>query len=159
MLIDFSQDDFTAATAAPEVLAGLCASQLPSGEIVYALPEQDGKGEKKRGRVRDWPKRAREMAEVYSLGRTVNILCNGVSMTELYMRLYEDAGYEYRTEWVGRIGGREGRWIRRIVEGCCAEDPRERLGFEELEKMCEELESGGICGLRMGWRGRGCVIS
>ena len=142
MLIDFSQDDYTAATAAPEV-AGRWSVVEAGGRCVYTPPEKTERWTSNIGtatKMRDWPKEAREKAEVYAMGRTIAIVASGVGMTELYMRLFEDGGYEYRTDAGEGGGGRAGAFVRRVVEACTREAPGERCGLGELKEMCRAWE-------------------
>ena len=148
MLIDFSQDDYTAATAAPEVMSRWLVREV-DGKIIYTPRYEEkfapnGEGTK----LSQWPPLARERAEVYSLGRTIGILAEGVGMTELYLRLYADAEYEYRSVWPREMDGRAGRWVEGIVDACTRREPGERVGLVELEEMAKrwELEKRRKCG-------------
>lgn len=75
VLIDFSQDESTAATAPPEAKGG--------------------------GFLRTWSGEALERADVYALGRTLYILAKGLSMNELYMELFRDINFMYETDLKG----------------------------------------------------------
>ncbi|KAH8144839.1 uncharacterized protein LAJ45_11176 [Morchella importuna] len=122
VLIDFSQDESTAATAPPEAKGGF---------------------------PRTWSGEALERADVYALGRTLYILTKGLSMNELYMELFRDINFVYKTDLEGIDGP-----IRDVVEMCTRRDPAERPGLGELKKIFEGGDEGKMkMGLakRQGW--------
>ncbi|KAL7266940.1 hypothetical protein RUND412_010492 [Rhizina undulata] len=155
VLIDFSQDTFTAATSAPELREGwsvdvrresvaggvkerLLYHEYPPSPPLSPPPESSSSPREIKTPTpaayytipKSWPAKALELADVYAVGRTLYILSQGLEMKMLYRSLFENDRFVYQTTY--EDSGVGGGSLRRVVEMCTRKNPLERPGLKEL---------------------------
>jgi hypothetical protein len=132
ILIDFARIFTTFATSSPEVREH-CARHLPSA---------GGSGEEtcgcsnSTGIPANWPVEKIILSEVYSIGRTMYLICEGVSMVDLYRR-YGWINHEYDFPTAFGPESLTPELIRPIILRCVSVEPSERITLAELASLLE----------------------
>ncbi|KAL1883754.1 hypothetical protein Plec18167_002762 [Paecilomyces lecythidis] len=116
VLIDFTRLFTTFVTASPEVRK-LCA----------------GSGGTKLGIPAHWPMESVLPSEVYSIGRTLYLLCEGFKMAEVYHEMGWTRDAPFPTEFAP--GSPTPPELQKIISLCVAQEPSQRPSLDALSKM------------------------
>ena len=135
VLIDFSRSATTMPIAGPEVKEGknqsfrACQSYLTYSVVI--------KRTRKVCIPPDWPIDMIEKSEVYSIGRTMFFVCQGISMLDVYLKKGPENG-----EFLTRFSDQS--WpsgsLQRIILACVNDDPRMRPSLAEVASMLESSD-------------------
>lgn len=116
VLIDFTRLFTTFVTASPEIRK-LCA----------------GSGGTKLGIPAHWPMESVLPSEVYSIGRTLYLLCEGVEMAQIYREMGWTQDAPFLTEF--GPGSPTPPELQKIISLCVSREPSQRPSLGALAKM------------------------
>lgn len=116
VLIDFTRLFTTFVTASPEIRK-LCA----------------GSGGTKLGIPAHWPMESVLPSEVYSIGRTLYLLCEGVEMAQVYREMGWTQDAPFPTEFAP--GSPTPPELQKIISLCVSPEPSQRPSLDALSKM------------------------
>lgn len=116
VLIDFTRLFTTFVTASPEVRK-LCAQ---SGGTTLGIPAH-------------WPMESVLPSEVYSIGRTLYLVCEGIEMAKVYREVGWTQDGAFPTVFSPRTSTPPE--LQRIISLCVAQDPAQRPSLEDLAQM------------------------
>lgn len=116
VLIDFTRLFTTFVTASPEVRK-LCTQ---SGGTTLGIPVH-------------WPMESIIQSEVYSIGRTLYLVCEGVEMAKVYREMGWTQDGAFLTVFSAKSSAPPE--LQKIISLCVSQDPSQRPSLEALAKM------------------------
>ena len=123
-LTDFAQAFATSATASPEVQDYLKANAARTDVTAIGIPQ-------------NWELDRVVASEVYSIGRTMYLVSEGVSMLEIY----RTCGWvNHNHEFSNDLTSRTPEPVQKVIAQCLVNDPASRISLEELWSIVCDLE-------------------
>ncbi|OCL02480.1 kinase-like protein [Glonium stellatum] len=126
ILIDFARAFATSATASPEVSAHMRTSISQTCVTTIGIP-------------RGWPLHKIILSEIYSIGRTMYLICEGISMVEVY----RDKGWvnhEHHFQSEFGEGSATPEPMRNVIRRCLTISPKERITLGGMLDVLSSLE-------------------
>ena len=137
VLIDFTRDYATYATASPEVKGCWVVSIDSMGSITYDASRCiSNRNNVCIGTPSDWPLKAIEKSEIYSLGRTLYLVAEGISMGEIYRNYGWTTDHDFRTEFGAAT--QTPASLQELILRCVQHQPSKR---PSLAMLSEDLEN------------------
>lgn len=134
-LTDFAQTFATCATASPEVRAQMHSFERQTSEVNVDDTDMEKETEVM-GIPASWEHSRIIQSEIYSLGRTMYLICEGTSMMDIYRTVgWVNVKAAFPTTF--DLESKTPQCLRSLIVGCVEHDPLKRIG---LDKLAEEIE-------------------
>lgn len=145
ILTDFSRRFATSATVSPEVRQHFIdnarhpqASLVMPCQVADAQTMPPSEVQTAFGVPSTWPLVRIVESEIYSIGRTMYLICEGTSMVDIY-REFGWVNLDYQPETSFQHGSKTPVCLRDIILKCTNTEPATRIGLKELHSRIESI--------------------